>query len=266
MTWKSSAALKECSECSKRLQRLFVERWCAMIIYHRHKSRSHKFTNPHQCKPRWTHQGYSVVSRSLPSDTHGCRSWDWTIDRLSGVKVWLCDGQYVFEMFLNESVREAKIHWWNKHGCSLYSGGQLTSFFGNVVLKMHNVVFVGRVVCTHIKPTGATNWLKLLHKRPTGKGNNLHGVYFICIFILRSGCDWLVCTDHLLDEGVVGGVHAGAQRIKALSITVVRWVSSRSQNPVLSTKTQLKFMIKEPEVIQSFYLIYKEMSRMRATH
>lgn len=46
-------------------------------------------------------------------------------------------------------------------GCSLYSGGQLTSFFGNV-LKMHNVVFVGRVVrthitMTHIKPTGATN-------------------------------------------------------------------------------------------------------------
>lgn len=29
------------------------------------------------------------------------------------------------------------------------------------------------------------------------------------------------CTDHLLDEGMVGGVHAGAQRIKTLSITVV---------------------------------------------
>lgn len=40
-------------------------------------------------------------------------------------------------------------------------------------------------------------------------------------------------VNHLLDEGVVGGVHAGAQRIKALSITVVRRVSSRSQNPVL---------------------------------
>lgn len=236
MTWKSSSALKE---CSKRLQ-------SAMIIYHRHKSRGHKFTNPHLRKPRWMHQRYSAVFRSLPSGTFGCRSWDWTIDRLSGVKVWLCDGQYVFEMFLNESVREAKIHWWNKHGFSLYSGGQLTSFFVNV-LKMHNVVFVGRVVrthitVTHIKPTGATNWLRLLHEGPAGKGNTLHGVYFVCIFILtwpRSGCDWLVCTDHLLDEGVVGGVHAGAQRIKALSITVVRRVSSRSQNPVLSTKTQL---------------------------
>lgn len=30
-----------------------------------------------------------------------------------------------------------------------------------------------------------------------------------------------LCTDHLLDEGVVGGVHTGAQRIKTLSITVV---------------------------------------------
>lgn len=29
------------------------------------------------------------------------------------------------------------------------------------------------------------------------------------------------CTDHLLDEGVVCSVHAGAQRIKTLSITVV---------------------------------------------
>lgn len=28
-------------------------------------------------------------------------------------------------------------------------------------------------------------------------------------------------TDHLLDEGVVGGVHAGAQRIETLSITVI---------------------------------------------
>lgn len=67
----------------------------AMIIYHRHKSRGHKFTNPHLRKPRWMHQGCSVVFRSLPSGTFGYRSWDWTIDRLSGVKIWLCDGQYV---------------------------------------------------------------------------------------------------------------------------------------------------------------------------
>lgn len=33
---------------------------------------------------------------------------------------------------------------------------------------------------------------------------------------------WLQEVDHLLDERVVGGVHAGAQRIETLSITVVR--------------------------------------------
>lgn len=42
-------------------------------------------------------------------------------------------------------------------------------------------------------------------------------------------------TDHLLDEGVVGGVHAGAQGIETLSITVVGGVSGGGQNPVLST-------------------------------
>lgn len=40
-------------------------------------------------------------------------------------------------------------------------------------------------------------------------------------------------TDHLLDESVVGSIHAGAQRIKALAVAVIRWVSSWSQNPVL---------------------------------
>lgn len=45
-----------------------------------------------------------------------------------------------------------------------------------------------------------------------------------------------VGTDHLLDEGVVCGVHAGAQRIKALAITVIRRVSSRGQDPVLQSQ------------------------------
>lgn len=40
---------------------------------------------------------------------------------------------------------------------------------------------------------------------------------------MKQQCE-LCCnqsTDHLLDEGVVCGVHAGAQRIKTLSVTVV---------------------------------------------
>lgn len=48
-------------------------------------------------------------------------------------------------------------------------------------------------------------------------------------------CRECVGTDHLLNEGVVGGVHAGAQRVKTLAITVVRRVSRRGQDPVLGT-------------------------------
>jgi hypothetical protein len=40
-------------------------------------------------------------------------------------------------------------------------------------------------------------------------------------------------TDHLLDEGVVGRVHAGAQRVKTFPITVVGRVARRGQHPVL---------------------------------
>ena len=40
-------------------------------------------------------------------------------------------------------------------------------------------------------------------------------------------------TDHLLDEGMVGGVHAGAQRVKTFPITVVGRVACRGQHPVL---------------------------------
>lgn len=45
-------------------------------------------------------------------------------------------------------------------------------------------------------------------------------------------------THHLLDDGVVRGVHAGAHRVDALAVAVVRRVSGRSQNPVLSGAEQ----------------------------
>lgn len=39
--------------------------------------------------------------------------------------------------------------------------------------------------------------------------------------------------DHLLNEGVVGGVHTGAQRIKTLPVAVIGRVSIGRQHPVL---------------------------------
>ena len=42
--------------------------------------------------------------------------------------------------------------------------------------------------------------------------------------------------DQRLDNGVVGGVHVGVQGEGALSVTIVRGVSVRSDNPVLPTK------------------------------
>jgi len=57
-------------------------------------------------------------------------------------------------------------------------------------------------------------------------------------------CDrfaWLG-TDHLLDEGVVCCIHAGAQRVQTLPITVVGRVACGGQHPVLEEKAQAVFI------------------------
>lgn len=49
-------------------------------------------------------------------------------------------------------------------------------------------------------------------------------------------------TDHLLDEGVVSGIHAGAKGIETLAVAVIRRVSSGSQNPVLITAAETELI------------------------
>lgn len=48
------------------------------------------------------------------------------------------------------------------------------------------------------------------------------------LILKNGGHNVTEVTDHLLDEGVVCGIHAGAERVETLAIAVVSRVSSGS--------------------------------------